>query len=105
MPKAILILLFAIACGLAWSQGTPTPSNASGQAGFSRAPQEMVREIDIVLKSFLPKPGFIVKIKKDTYVPAGKYPFTISKDAIRQESRKQLADWHKELNKWLEESK
>lgn len=59
----------------------------------------------IELKSFLPKPGFVVKTKKDTYVPAGKYPFTISKEDIRKESRKQLADWQMELNKWLEESK
>ncbi len=101
MPKAILILLFTIACGLAWSQGTRPPTTSSGQGGFSRAPQEMVIE----LKSFLPKPGFVVKTKKDTYVPAGKYPFTISKEDIRKESRKQLADWQMELNKWLEESK
>jgi len=47
----------------------------------------------------------IVRLKTDTYIPAGEYNYTKYKELITAENVKELINWQKDITKQIEESK
>lgn len=93
---SILLLLGVSFCLAQANSGT----NTTGR------PEQVIegRELQIQIKTMMPDIS-VVQIKTDTYAPAAKYDFTISLEAIQEESNRQLTNWKQEIIKWLEESK
>lgn len=99
MPRIItFITLILLLSGVAALAAEERPGFE--KISVSRAPQDIIIE----LKALMPVESEVVT-KTDTYVPAGKYPYTINISVIRNESYKQLTKWQQDINKWLEESK
>jgi hypothetical protein len=65
---------------------------------------ETIQELEIQIKTMLPDIN-IVRLKTDTYIPAGQYNYIIYKDLIKAENIKELINWQKDITKQLEESK
>ncbi|HNT52563.1 MAG TPA: hypothetical protein PKH19_04110 [Candidatus Syntrophosphaera sp.] len=95
LTTAFLLCLVALS-----AQTANRNTNGPGKVTITRAAQDLVIEI----KSLLPNES-VEQLKTDTYIRAGRYPFSISRSSLREESRKQLDFWQQKLNIWLEESK
>ena len=65
---------------------------------------EIIKELEIQIKTMLPDIN-MVRLKTDTYIPAGQYNYTKYKDFIKAENIKNLIKLQKDITKQPEESK
>lgn len=79
-------------------------AQVKSKASLASNEAETIKELEIQIKTMLPDIN-IVRLKTDTYIPAGKYNYTRYKEFITAEYVKELIHWQKDITKQIEESK
>ena len=79
-------------------------AQVKSKASLASNEAETIKELEIQIKTMLPDIN-IVRLKTDTYIPAGKYNYTKYKDLIKEDNIKNLIKLQKDITKQPEESK